>query len=45
MDEEKRKEKRMTVSLGTSLASNGICLFVDLWGHSLVSGIQNEIVS
>ena len=27
----KRKKKRMTVSLGTSLASEGICLFFDLW--------------
>ena len=25
------KTKWMTVSLGTSLASEGICLFVDLW--------------
>ena len=32
MDEEKEKEKkRMTVSLGSSLTSEGICLFVDLW--------------
>ena len=31
MDEEKLKLKRMTVSLGSSLASEGICLFVDLW--------------
>ena len=32
MDEEKKKEKKsMTVSLGSSLASEGICLFVDLW--------------
>ena len=31
MDEEKEKKKRMTVSLGSSLASEGICLFVDLW--------------
>ena len=30
MDEEKKK-KWMTVSLGASLASEGICLFVDLW--------------
>ena len=29
MDEEKTKIK--TVSLGSSLASEGICLFVDLW--------------
>ena len=29
MNEEERK-KWMTVSLGTSLASEGICLFVDL---------------
>ena len=31
--EKKKKEekKRMTASLGTSLASEGICLFVDLW--------------
>ena len=27
----KRKKKKVTVSLGTSLASEGICLFVDLW--------------
>ena len=32
MDEEKEKrKKRMTVSLGSSLASEGICLFVGLW--------------
>ena len=31
MDEEKQKLKWMTVSLGSSLASEGICLFVDLW--------------
>ena len=32
MDEEKNKQKQwMTVSLGSSLASEGICLFVDLW--------------
>ena len=31
MNKEKRKEKRMKVSLGSSLASEGICLFVDLW--------------
>ena len=31
MDEEKFKLKWMTVSLGSSLASGGICLFVDLW--------------
>ena len=32
MDEEKKKEKKwMTVPLGSSLASEGICLFVDLW--------------
>ena len=30
MNEEKTK-KWMTVSLGFSLASEGICLFVDLW--------------
>ena len=31
MDEEKiNKKKWMTVSLGSSLASEGICLFVDL---------------
>ena len=29
VDEEGKKW--MTVSLGTSLASEGICLFVDLW--------------
>ena len=32
MDEEERKRKWMTVSLGISLASEGIqCLFADLW--------------
>ena len=31
MNEEKTKIKWMTVSLGFSLASEGICLFVDLW--------------
>ena len=31
MDEEKIKIKWMTVSLGSSLASEGICLFVDMW--------------
>ena len=31
MNEEKTKIKWMTVSLGCSLASGGICLFVDLW--------------
>ena len=31
MDEEKTKIKWMTVSPGSSLASEGICLFVDLW--------------
>ena len=31
MNEEKVKEKWMTVSLGSSLASGRICLFVDLW--------------
>ena len=31
MNEEKTKIKWMTVSLGSSLASEGICLFVDLW--------------
>ena len=36
--EEERKRKWMTVSLGTSLASDGICLFVDLLEA------QNEIV-
>ena len=29
--DEKKKKKWMTVSLGSSLASEGICLFVDLW--------------
>ena len=28
---EKKRKKRMTVSLGSPLASEGICLFVDLW--------------
>ena len=36
MDEDKKQKKKkkqkwMTVSLGSSLASEGICLFVDLW--------------
>ena len=31
MDEENTKIKWMTVSLDSSLASEGICLFVDLW--------------
>ena len=31
MDEERGKKKPMMVSLGTSLASEEICLFVDLW--------------
>ena len=32
MDEEKeRKKEWMTVSQGSSPASEGICLFVDLW--------------
>ena len=47
MDEEKNKNKLkwMTVSLGSSLASEGICLFVaDLWKAHLVSETQNEIV-
>ena len=44
MDEEEIKMKWMTVSLNTSLASEGICLFVDLLGRSLVSETQNEIV-
>ena len=29
--EKRKKEEKRTVSLGTSLASEGICLFVDLW--------------
>ena len=31
MDEEKIEIKWMTESLGSSLASEGICLFVGLW--------------
>ena len=31
MDEEKKGKKWMTVSPGSSLASEKICLFVDLW--------------
>ena len=31
MDEEKIKIKMMKVSVGSSLALEGICLFVDLW--------------
>jgi len=30
-EEKKKKKKRMTMSLGSLLASEGICLFVDLW--------------
>ena len=30
-EEKKKKEKRMTVSLGTSLASQGICLCEPVW--------------
>ena len=29
--QQQNKNKWMTVSLGSSLASEGICLFVDLW--------------
>jgi len=38
------RKKWMTVSLGFSLALEGICLFVDLWKAQLVSETQNEIV-
>ena len=31
MDEKINLKKWMTVSLGSSLASEGICLFVDFW--------------
>ena len=34
MDEKKKRKKKkewMTLSPGSSLASEGICLFVDLW--------------
>ena len=31
MNEEKIKIKMVTVTLGSSFASEGICLFVDLW--------------
>ena len=31
MDEEKTKMDDATASLGSSLTSEGICLFVDLW--------------
>ena len=31
LDEEKKLKKWITVSLGSSLASEEICLFVDLW--------------
>ena len=31
VDGEGRKKKWMSASLGTSLASEGVCLFVDLW--------------
>ena len=31
MNGEKKDRKKKTMSLGSSLASEGICLFVDLW--------------
>ena len=44
VDEEERKRKKwMTVSPGTSLASEGICLLT-CGRRSLVSGTQNDIV-
>ena len=42
--EEEKKKKWMTVSLGTSLASEGICLFVDLWVAQPCLWDQNDIV-
>ena len=47
MNEEKTKIKMDDDVARFSLASKGICLFVDLWTcgrHSLVSETQNEIV-
>ena len=48
MDEEEKEKKggkKMTVSLGSSLASEGFCFYLLTCGrHSLVSGTQNEIV-
>ena len=42
---EEEGKKWMTVSLGTSLALEVICLFVASVGrHNLVSGTQNDIV-
>ena len=43
MAEEEIKIK-MDDHVDTSLASEGICLFVDLWEARLVSATQNEIV-
>ena len=40
----KSKSKWMTVSLASSLASEGICLFVDLWEAQPCLETQNEIV-
>ena len=45
MDAEGIKIKMMTVSLGSSLASEGIFVFVDLWEAKASSrGTHNEIV-
>ena len=41
MDEE---DIKMNDGVNTSLASQGIELFVDILRHSLVSGTQNDIV-
>ena len=44
MDEEEKKKKWMTVSLGSSFASEGICYLLTCGRRSLVSETQNEIV-
>ena len=46
MDEEEKKKKWMTVSLGPSLASDGLkkSFLLTCGRRSLVSGTQNETV-
>ena len=45
MDEEEIKIKMDTVSLGSSLPSEGIFYLLTCGRRSLVSGTQNEIVN
>ena len=44
MNKKIKLKKWMMVSLGSSLASEGICLFLTCGRRSLVSETQNEIV-